>query len=303
MAQRTGLDPTVEILAGAHDSNANFFRYKAAGMADHTVLSTGTWMIGFNRGRRLEDFSEARAMVANVDVDGSPIASTLTMTGREYAILAGELVTTLHPTAIKGLRLAVPQNYFLDGLDGAVASTFDTALRRLAAAGAHIIPTRFPEIDEIAPANAKGGFSAAEAFAWHRDLLARDEANYDPRVSSRIKRGATMLAADYVDLIAFRADLIARFNAATRDYDAILTPTCPLLPPRIEDLAEEAAYTTANMMQLRNPTVMNFLDRCSISLPANRPGEPPVGLMITGETMGDPHLFRLAAAIEATLAA
>ncbi len=232
-----------------------------------------------------------------------PLGNSVACCAAIDAILAGEPVTTLHPTPIKGLRLAVPQNYFLDGLDGAVASTFDTALRRLAAAGAHIIPTRFPEIDEIAPANAKGGFSAAEAFAWHRDLLARDEANYDPRVSSRIKRGATMLAADYVDLIAFRADLIARFNAATQDYDAILTPPCPLLPPRIADLAEEAAYTTANMMQLRNPTVMNFLDRCSISLPANRPGEPPVGLMITGETMGDPHLFRLAAAIEATLAA
>ncbi len=90
LAQRTGLDPAVQILAGAHDSNANFYRYKAAGMADCTVLSTGTWMIGFNRGRRLEDFSEARAMVANVDVDGAPIASTLTMTGREYAILAGD---------------------------------------------------------------------------------------------------------------------------------------------------------------------------------------------------------------------
>ena len=59
-------------------------------MASHTVLSTGTWMIGFNRGRPLEGFIEARAMVANVDVDGEPIASTLTMTGREYAILAGD---------------------------------------------------------------------------------------------------------------------------------------------------------------------------------------------------------------------
>ena len=90
IAKQTGLAPDVEILAGAHDSNANFYRYKAAGLANHTVLSTGTWMIGFNRGRPLEDFSEDRAMVANVDVDGEPIASTLTMTGREYAILAGD---------------------------------------------------------------------------------------------------------------------------------------------------------------------------------------------------------------------
>lgn len=90
LAQRTGLSPDVEILAGAHDSNANLYRYKAAGMQRFTVLSTGTWMIGFNRGRPLEDFREGRAMVANVDVDGEPIASTLTMTGREYQILAGE---------------------------------------------------------------------------------------------------------------------------------------------------------------------------------------------------------------------
>lgn len=90
LAKRTGLAPDVEILAGAHDSNANFYRYKAAGLADYTVLSTGTWMIGFNRGRPLEDFLEERAMVANVDVDGEPVASTLTMTGREYQILAGD---------------------------------------------------------------------------------------------------------------------------------------------------------------------------------------------------------------------
>lgn len=90
LQKRTGLTPDVQILAGAHDSNANFYRYKAAGMADFTVLSTGTWMIGFNRGRPLEDFREERAMVANVDVDGEPIASTLTMTGREYQILAGD---------------------------------------------------------------------------------------------------------------------------------------------------------------------------------------------------------------------
>jgi sugar (pentulose or hexulose) kinase len=114
IAERTGLSREVEILVGAHDSNANFYRYKAAGLADHTVLSTGTWMIGFNRGRPLHAFSEARAMVANVDVDGEPIASTLTMTGREYAILAGEpsIADTSAFDAVQGLldrgTLALP---------------------------------------------------------------------------------------------------------------------------------------------------------------------------------------------------
>lgn len=121
IAKRTGLDPSVEILAGAHDSNANLYRYKAAGMASHTVLSTGTWMIGFNRGRPLEDFDEARAMVANVDVDGEPVASTLTMTGREYAILAGnpaisdERALALVPEMIKRGTLPIPSFVEDDG--------------------------------------------------------------------------------------------------------------------------------------------------------------------------------------------
>ena len=90
VAARTGLAPQTHVLCGVHDSNANLYRYKAAGMAEATILSTGTWMIGFSRARPLATLEPGRAMVANVDVDGEPIASTLTMTGREYAVLAGE---------------------------------------------------------------------------------------------------------------------------------------------------------------------------------------------------------------------
>lgn len=90
LASKTGLPRSVEVLCGVHDSNANLFRYKAAGLGDRTVFSTGTWMIGFNRGRPVETLKADRAMVCNVDVDGEPVVSTLTMGGREYAIIAGE---------------------------------------------------------------------------------------------------------------------------------------------------------------------------------------------------------------------
>jgi aspartyl-tRNA(Asn)/glutamyl-tRNA(Gln) amidotransferase subunit A len=231
-----------------------------------------------------------------------PLANSVACAATVDAVLAGAPLPTLEAAPLSGLRLAVPQNYFLDGLDGVVSSAFDLALRRLEAAGARIIATRFPVIDEIAAANASGGFSAAEAYAWHRTLLAEKGMDYDPRVSSRILRGTNMLAADYVDLLGIRADIIDRFNTATQDFDAVLSPTCPLIPPRIDDLADDASYGRANMMQLRNPTVGNFLDRCSISIPCHRAGEPPVGLMITGETMGDARLFRIAAAAEQALA-
>jgi sugar (pentulose or hexulose) kinase len=90
LALRTGLPRSVEILCGVHDSNANLFRYTAAGLKDRAVLSTGTWMIAFVRGLGFDALQARRAMVSNLDVDGEPVASTLTMTGREYAMLLGE---------------------------------------------------------------------------------------------------------------------------------------------------------------------------------------------------------------------
>ena len=85
--RRTGLSRATDILCGAHDSNANLFRYKAAGMGEASILSTGTWMIGFQRGLDPVQLDSERAMVLNIDVDGDPVPSTLTMTGREYDLI------------------------------------------------------------------------------------------------------------------------------------------------------------------------------------------------------------------------
>lgn len=90
IARRCGLPPATQVLCGVHDSNANLFRYKAAGLESRAILSTGTWMIGFERMRRLAPDDRNLNMAANVDVDGAPVASSLAMTGREYAVLAGE---------------------------------------------------------------------------------------------------------------------------------------------------------------------------------------------------------------------
>jgi sugar (pentulose or hexulose) kinase len=90
LAAKTGLKASTEILCGVHDSNANLYRYRAAGLDDANVLSTGTWMIGFNRVMPFSRLDGKRAMVGNVSVEGETVASTLTMTGREFAVLSGE---------------------------------------------------------------------------------------------------------------------------------------------------------------------------------------------------------------------
>jgi sugar (pentulose or hexulose) kinase len=121
LCARTGLAPGTEILCGVHDSNANLFRYKAAGLTDRDILSTGTWMIGFSRGKPVDILDERRAMVCNLDVDGEPVVSTLTMTGREYALIAGageasdEAVMAAVPGLLARGTLALPSFVEDDG--------------------------------------------------------------------------------------------------------------------------------------------------------------------------------------------
>ena len=191
----------------------------------------------------------------------------------------------------------------LAGLAPEVEAAFDRAMAALAAAGAVIARIAVPEFDEIAAINAKGGFTAPESFAWHRDLLAAKGDLYDPRVSGRIRRGAGVPAADYIDNLAARQGMIARIAARLSGFDAVAMPTVAILPPPIAALEQdEDAYTQANLMALRNCTLINMIDGCAISLPASRQGETPVGLMIAGLAGQDARILAIAAGVEALLA-
>jgi sugar (pentulose or hexulose) kinase len=122
VAKRTGLARSTEILCGVHDSNANLFRYKAAGMADASILSTGTWMIGFQRDLDPNKLDANSAMVLNIDVDGENVPSTLTMTGREYDLIRKEksaadaAVLAALPKLVARRTLALPSFVGDDGL-------------------------------------------------------------------------------------------------------------------------------------------------------------------------------------------
>lgn len=206
------------------------------------------------------------------------------------------------PLPLAGLRLAVLRNYVEEGQEDAVARAYAAALTRLSAAGARLVDIRIAEIEAIPGVNATGGFAASEAWTWHHDLIERAGERYDPRILKRIRRGEAMTAENYVALLQARKNLIAAVAPQTAGFDAVLAPTCPLTPPAISAVEEEREYNRINMALLRNTAVFNFLDRCSISIPCQRPGEAPVGLMITGEHGGDGKLFAVARAVEAALA-
>jgi len=230
-----------------------------------------------------------------------PLARTVACCAVLDAVLANEAVQPLQPRPIKGMRLAVPMTVALDDLDEAVANTFERALTTLSRAGALIEHIEVPEFLDVGMMNAKGGFAAAESYAWHRFLLTSKGNVYDPRVSLRILRGEHISAADYIDLVNARRSLVARIAARLAPYDALVMPTTANTPPRIADLADDKAFTTQNLRSLRNCTLINMIDGCAISLPAHRDGEVPVGLMLAATGGSDRRIFELAAGMEGAI--
>jgi aspartyl-tRNA(Asn)/glutamyl-tRNA(Gln) amidotransferase subunit A len=218
--------------------------------------------------------------------------------------MAGEPLLPLRPYSLRGLRLALPTTLVLDGMDQQVAAAFANARRRLQAAGALIEEIEIPEFAALGAINAKGGFAGAEAYAWHRALIAERAAAYDPRVISRILRGKEISAADLIDLFAARKQWIAAVESRIAGYDALLLPTVPVVAPLIAELeASDEAYFAANGLILRNPSVINFLDGCALSLPCHAAGTAPVGLMLAGAGGSDRKILEIGLAVEAALAA
>ena len=254
-----------------------------------------------------------KSTARRVPTDGAvPLSTTLdtacaiTRSVRDAIVLHEVLADRRVAPAEKPLatfRLAVPKTLMLDGLDTTVARAFERALATLREQGAHIEHIDLGLLAEVTAINATGGFSPAEAWAWHRHRLAAHERLYDPRVAQRIRRGEAMSAADYIHLIQARRSWILGMEQALAPYDALLSPTVPMVAPTLAPLLDDdAAFFAVNGALLRNPSCVNLLDGCALSLPCQAGGELPVGLMVWSSAMRDDAVLQASLAIEAALA-
>jgi aspartyl-tRNA(Asn)/glutamyl-tRNA(Gln) amidotransferase subunit A len=215
------------------------------------------------------------------------------------------LSTTLDTVCAMTRSLAVARAGMLEDMDAAVARAFDRALATLRDAGARVEEIEFASIRDLGAIQASGGFAAAESYAWHRQLLARDGDRYDPRVRLRIARGAQMKAHEYIDLIEARRQWIARVIDELQGFHAVLSPTVPIVAPPLAQVSPGAErdqeFFRVNALLLRNTSVVNMLDGCAISIPCHAPGELPVGLMIWQSAMRDDTVLNIALQVEAAL--
>ena len=230
-----------------------------------------------------------------------PIGASVACCALTDAVMAGEDPTAPKAVPPGGLRIGIPQTVMLDDLEAAVVAAFERALSALSRAGARIVELPLGMLADYARINIKGGLPVAEAFAWHEKLIERRGRDYDPRIRTRIERGREMTAAEYIRLVAARAEFVRRFDAETEEFDALGMPTVPITAPPIAAFSADEDYAPLNLKLLRNTAILNFLDRCALSLPIQPPGAAPVGLMIAGRHGEDRRLLAIGIGIEEKL--
>jgi aspartyl-tRNA(Asn)/glutamyl-tRNA(Gln) amidotransferase subunit A len=230
-----------------------------------------------------------------------PLARTVSCCAVLDSILSGGEGEDEESFPVSNLCLGVIEGYVDEKLDEAVAAAYQSVLSRLSQKGVRLKPLAIPELAELPQINRKGGFVGAEAYAWHRRLLETHSALYDPFIRARLEAGASLSAADYVDLLGHRARLMSSVHNRSRVFDALVLPAVQITPPTLASLADPAVSNPTNLLCLRNTAIANFLDRPAISIPCHSAGSAPVGLMLMGETGGDRHLLSIARGLEYTI--
>lgn len=225
-----------------------------------------------------------------------PIAQSVEDAALGFEAIGGTSVD-LAEASLSGARFLVLGGAVAEDTETEVATGFESAVERLAKAGAKIERAGLPEVDE---ALGLSTLFAPEAYGTWRKAIEANPGVMFPQILERFRGGAAMSAAEYVAGWQRLEALRAAYMAATGGYDAVILPTCPILPPDAAHLlADEAAYTRANLLTLRNTRVGSLLGLCGISLPT---GVPSVGILLQSGPHTEGKLLRLAAAAERALA-
>lgn len=199
---------------------------------------------------------------------------------------------------LEGLRLLAPTNLVRDGMDEKVTKDFTSIVKFLKLNAVRVDERPIEALNRLPDINSKGGFAAAESLHWHRELVGRFESGYDPRVLKRIIRGREQSAVDFIELGHERKRVIADVAETAAQYDAIVMPTVPIVAPRLGEVcSSDERYDELNMLLLRNPSIINFLDGCSASIPMHSDGTPPTGFMISSLAAKDARVLGISSKI------
>jgi aspartyl-tRNA(Asn)/glutamyl-tRNA(Gln) amidotransferase subunit A len=202
---------------------------------------------------------------------------------------------------LRGLRIGVPTNYFLDDADAPVIAAMEKALQVLADRGATVIRMELPLMDAIA---AYGGIvSRAEAAPIHAEWMRTQPGAYAQHISGRMYPGYAIPAAYYIESLSRRGPVLQAFAAEVfAKVDVLVTPTIRTCLPTLAetDIDHGPPGTEHKFMAVSaNTRPFNYLGLPAISVPCGYdPNGCPIGLQIAGRPFGEARVLNVAGAYQ-----
>ncbi len=220
--------------------------------------------------------------------------------------------------SIRGLRLGVPKEYFVQGMQPAVEQAIRTAIAKLEGLGASVdwdvslpsTPYALAVYYIIAPSEAsanlarydgvKYGYSYRETNNMWEAMEQTRAGGFGPEVKRRVMLGTYALSAGYYDAYYLKAQkvrtLIRReFDQAFARYDALVTPTSPTVPFKMGERTDDPlAMYLSDVCTLP----VNIAGVPAISIPAGFAGGLPIGLQVIAKPFAEETMFRVAHAYE-----
>ncbi len=218
---------------------------------------------------------------------------------------------------LHGVRVGVPREYFVEGMQPAVETAVRAALDRMADLGAEIRPVTLPHTEYalpvyylIAPAEASANLARYDGVRYGlriegqslREMYERTRGQgFGPEVKRRIMLGAYALSAGYYDAYYLKAQKVRTlikgdFDAAFEQVDVLVAPTTPTTAFRIgEKVDDPLQMYLSDVFTLS----MNLAGICGLSLPCGFDEDGlPIGLQIMGPAFGEVQVLRVAYAYE-----
>ncbi|MGC3959798.1 MAG: Asp-tRNA(Asn)/Glu-tRNA(Gln) amidotransferase subunit GatA [Verrucomicrobiota bacterium] len=219
---------------------------------------------------------------------------------------------------IKGLRLGLPKEYMIGGLDPEVKAAVDAAVKQLQSLGATVEEISLPHTEYaaatyyiIAPAEASANLARFDGIRYCARVDGADPielyrntrgAGFGPEVKRRIILGTYVLSSGYYDAYYLRAQKVRTlirqdFLNAFEKVDAIVTPTAPTAAFKIGEKSDDPLQ-----MYLSDVFTIscNLAGICGVSLPCGFTKSPklPIGLQLLGKPFGEEALLKIAHAYE-----
>jgi aspartyl-tRNA(Asn)/glutamyl-tRNA(Gln) amidotransferase subunit A len=207
--------------------------------------------------------------------------------------------TRLLHQGVKGSIIGIPSTFYFENVDSEVEKQVRQAVEVFRSLGAEIRIIEIPHLKQISLAQQIT--IESEAYAVHEEILRNHSKQYDEEVKTRLLKGLSTKAYEYVQAQQVKQLAITEFNHALKEVEMILTPTLPILPT---DIGQREINIHGYQEQVRTaltrftgPTNLNGFPSLSIPCGFSSSGLP-IGLQLIGRPYDEANLYRFAYAFE-----